>query len=66
MPYTDATALELARQLGPLWGLSENQLPTSVFSSVLNGLEACQKVLDDMPQQETPAPIVQLDAERHP
>jgi hypothetical protein len=60
MPYTDEAALELARQLGPLWGLGEDQLPTSVFAGVLNGLEECQAVLDGMPQQETPAPITQL------
>jgi hypothetical protein len=66
MPYTNQTALELARQLGPLWGLTEEQLPTTVFAGVLNGLEVCQKILDDLPQQETPVPITQLNAERFP
>jgi len=58
--YTDATALELARKLGPLHGLSENQLPTSVFAGVLNGLAECEAVLAAMPQQQTPEPVTQL------
>ena len=60
MPYTDATALELARQLAPLWGLTENQLPTSVFAGVLNGLAECEAVLDGIPQQESPVPVTQM------
>ncbi|HLL64180.1 MAG TPA: hypothetical protein VK453_00355 [Micromonosporaceae bacterium] len=59
-PYTDATALELARALAPIWGLREEHLPTTVFAGVLNGLAECQAVLDAMPQAETPAPITQL------
>jgi hypothetical protein len=59
-PYTNETALELARNLGPLWGLREDQLPTTVFAGVLNGLAECQGVLDGMPQAQTPAPITQL------
>ena len=58
--YTDATALDLARKLGPLYGLSETQLPTTVFSSVLNGLAECEAVLDAMPQAETPEPVTLL------
>lgn len=58
--YTDASALELARKLGPLHGLAEHQLPTTVFSSVLNGLAECEAILAAMPQQETPEPVVQL------
>ena len=60
MAYTNASALELARQLAPLWGLREDQLPTSVFAGVLNGLAECQAVLDGMPQQETPVPETQM------
>ena len=60
MAYTDASALELARKLAPLWGLSENQLPTSVFAGVLNGLAECEAVLAAIPQQETPVPVTQL------
>ena len=56
MPYTDASALELARKLAPLWGLSEKQLPTSVFAGLLNGLAECEAVLAAMPEQETPVP----------
>jgi hypothetical protein len=66
VPYTNDSALALARQLGPLWGLDESQLPTTVFAGVLNGLEICEKILGDLPQQETPVPITQLNAERHP
>lgn len=62
-PYTNQTALELARQLAPIWGLAEHQLPTTVFAGVLNGLAECQAVLDGMPQAETPAPVTQLVAE---
>ena len=58
--YTDATALELARKLAPLYGLSEQHLPTTVFASVLNGLAECEAVLAAMPQQETPEPLTQL------
>jgi len=65
-PYTDETALELARQLGPLWGLSEAQLPTSVFAGVLNGLAECEALLAAIPQQQTPVPIAQLVAEWTP
>jgi hypothetical protein len=60
VPFTNATALELARQLAPLWGLGENQLPTTVFAGVLNGLAECEAILAAIPQQETPAPITQL------
>jgi hypothetical protein len=58
--YTNATALALARQLGPLWGLAEHQLPTTVFAGVLNGLMECEAILAAMPQAEQPAPITQL------
>ena len=37
MPYTPEQAAALAAQLGPLYGLRPDQLPTSVFDSVLNG-----------------------------
>ncbi len=57
MPYTPDEALALAKQIGPLVGLREDQLPTSVFDSVLNGLEECQAFLDAIPQQRTPAPL---------
>lgn len=57
--YTDETALELARKLGPLHGLSENQLPTQIFAGVLNGLMECEAILAAMPQQETPVPVTQ-------
>jgi hypothetical protein len=60
VPFTNATALELARQLAPLWGLGENQLPTTVFAGVLNGLAECEAILAAIPQQETPVPITQL------
>lgn len=60
MSFTNATALELARQLAPLWGLGENQLPTTVFAGVLNGLAECEAILAALPQQETPVPITQL------
>lgn len=60
LPYTNASALELARKLAPLWGLREAQLPTSIFADVLNGLEECQAILDAIPQQETPVPVVQM------
>ena len=58
MPYTPDQALALATQLGPLYGLREDQLPTSVFDSVLNGLEECQAFLDAIPQADTPAQLV--------
>lgn len=58
MPYTPEQAAELAKKLGPLYGLREDQLPTSVFDSVLNGLEECQAILDAIPQVETPAMLV--------
>lgn len=58
MPYTPDQALALAKQLGPLWGLREDQLPTSVFNSVLNGLEECQAFLDAIPQADTPPQLV--------
>jgi hypothetical protein len=60
MAYTDESALELARQLGPLWGLGEQQLPTTVFAGVLNGLAECEAVLAGMPQVETPVPATQV------
>jgi hypothetical protein len=62
-PYTDESALELARRLGPLVGLREEQLPTSVFAGVLNGLAECEAILAGMPQEDTPAPVTQLVAE---
>lgn len=59
-PYTNESALEVARVIaGPL-GLAEAQLPTTVFAGVLNGLAECQAILAAMPQVETPAPITQL------
>jgi hypothetical protein len=64
--YTDATALELARKLGPLHGLAEHQLPTSVFAGVLNGLAECEAILAAMPQQQTPEPVVQMVPEWAP
>jgi hypothetical protein len=57
--YTNETALELARQLAPLHGLEEGQLPTSVYAGVLNGLAECEAILAAIPQQETPAPLTQ-------
>jgi hypothetical protein len=57
--YTDATALELARKLAPLHGLAENQLPTTVFAGVLNGIAECQAILDALPQQEPAPPVTQ-------
>jgi hypothetical protein len=60
--YTDETALELARQLGVLWGLGEHQLPTTVFAGVLNGLAECEAVLAGLPQVETPVPVTQMIA----
>lgn len=64
--YTNATALALARQLGPLWGLGEHQLPTTVFAGVLNGLVECEAILASLPQQETPAPITLFVPDRLP
>jgi hypothetical protein len=61
--FTNDTALALARQLGPLYGLTEQQLPTTVFADVLNGLAECQAILDAMPQERTPAPVTQLVAQ---
>ncbi len=58
MPYTSEQAIDLAKQLGPLYGLRDDQLPTSVFDSVLNGLEQCQAFLDAIPQADTPVPLV--------
>lgn len=58
MPYTPDQAIALAKQLGPLYGLREDQLPTSVFDAVLNGLEECQAFLDAIPQADTPAQLV--------
>lgn len=58
-PYTDETALELARKLAPLHGLDERHLPTTVFASVLNGLAECEAFLAAMEQHETPAPLTQ-------
>ncbi len=58
-PYTDETALEHARRLAPHHGLDEDQLPTTVFADVLNGLAECEAILAEMPQQETPPPITQ-------
>jgi len=60
MAFTDESALELARQLAPLWGLGEHQLPTTVFAGVLNGLAECEAVLAEMPQEETPVPATQV------
>jgi hypothetical protein len=57
--YTDETALELARKLAPLYGLTENQLPTQIFAGVLNGLAECEAILAALPQQETPVPVTQ-------
>jgi hypothetical protein len=64
--YTDETALELARQLAPLHGLREDQLPTSVFAGVLNGIAECEAILAAMPQPEAPVPLVQHVPERLP
>lgn len=33
MPYTPEEARQLAERLGPLYGLREDQLPTSVFTA---------------------------------
>lgn len=63
MAFTNQTALDLARKLGPLWGLGEQQLPTTVFAGVLNGLAECEAILAAFPQQESPVPITQLVAE---
>ncbi len=62
MPYTPDEAAALAAQLGPLYGLGPEQLPTSVFDSVLNGLEECEAILAAMPQTETPFPLVEYTA----
>lgn len=62
VPYTPEQAAALAAQLGPLYGLRPDQLPTSVFDSVLNGLEQCQAILDAIPQQETPSPLTEYQA----
>ncbi len=62
MPYTPEQAAALAAQLGPLYGLRPDQLPTSVFDSVLNGLEQCEAILAAMPQAETPFPLVEYTA----
>jgi len=59
-PYTDETALEYAKQVGPAFGLGDAQLPTAILAGVLNGLEEVRAVLDAIPQAESPAPIVQL------
>jgi hypothetical protein len=59
-PYTDQTALELARQIGPLFGLREDQLPTGIYASILNGVAECDAVLAAMPQEQTPVPVTQL------
>lgn len=56
-PYTDEAALAHARRLAEVVGLAENQLPTTVFADVLNGLAECEAILAGMPQQETPPPI---------
>jgi len=58
--WTDETALARARELAPIYGLREDQLPTTVFSMILNGLQECEAFLAAMPQQETPSPIVQV------
>ena len=65
-PYTDATALDLARKLAPLHGLEEHQLPTTIFAGVLNGLAECEAILAALPQQETPVPVTQHVPERAP
>jgi hypothetical protein len=62
VPYTPAQAAELAAQLGPLYVLRPDQLPTSVFNSVLNGLEQCQAILDAIPQADTPPPLFEFAA----
>lgn len=59
MPYTPEQAAALAAQLGPLYGLRPDQLPTSVFDGVLNGLEECQAILDGLAQVDTPPPLVE-------
>ena len=59
MPYTGEQALALAQQLGPLYGFGPDQIPFSVFDSVLNGLEICQAFLDAIPQYDTPQPYAQ-------
>lgn len=58
-PHTDETALEVARKLAPVLGLRDDQLPRTVFASVLNGLAECEAILAALPQQETPPPITQ-------
>jgi hypothetical protein len=58
-PWTDATALELARKQAPLYGLVENQLPTQIYAGVLNGIAECEAILASIQQQETPVPAVQ-------
>jgi hypothetical protein len=61
MPYTPAQALDLAKRLGAAVGLREEQLPTSVFVEILNGLEECEKVLEGVPREGgSPVPLVQL------
>ncbi|BCB75576.1 hypothetical protein GCM10022251_28110 [Phytohabitans flavus] len=62
-PYTDETALELARQLAPLLGLSEIHMPTAIAADVLNGAAECDALLARIPQERTPAPLTQLVAE---
>ena len=57
--YTDETALELAKKLAPLHGLREDQLPTTIFAGVLNGLAECEAILANVPQPQTPTPLTQ-------
>jgi hypothetical protein len=59
-PYTNETALELARHLAPLLGLSDIHLPTAIAADVLNGAAECDAVLAGIPQELAPAPLTQL------
>ena len=61
MSYTPEQAWELAKALGPAHGLREDQLPTSVFVEILNGLEECEEVLRTVDWDGgRPVPMVQL------
>jgi len=59
-PYTNETALQYARQVGPAFGLGEAQMPTAILAGVLNGLVEVRAVLDAIPQASSPVPVVQL------
>jgi hypothetical protein len=59
-PYTNETALEYARQVGPAFELGDAQMPTAILADVLNGAAEVRAVLDAIPQDSSPVPVVQL------